>query len=104
MKSIFILFAGIVFLLFGCTDESKTSFESVKYNPAKDQLFKIGMSTNSIYTPLQFLPVWNYATIEKLKIKKITVFSFGGKSPTDTLQKNSFTFDWNTNKAYFTEK
>lgn len=104
MKSIFILFAGIVFLLFACSDDSNSSFESIKYNPAKDQLFKIGMSTNSIHTPLQFLPVWNYATIEKLKIKKITVFSFGGKSPTDTLQKNIFSFDWKTYKANFTEK
>lgn len=104
MKSIFILFAGIVFLLFSCSDDSYKSIESIKYNPTKDQLFKIGMSTNSIHTPLQFLPVWNYSTIEKLKIKKITVFSFGGKSPTDTLQKNIFSFDWKTYKANFTEK
>lgn len=104
MKSKFILFAGIIILLFSCSDDSYKSFESVNYNPAKDQLFKIGMSTNSIHTPLQFLPVWNYSTIEKLKIQKISVFSFGGKSPTDTLQINNFSFDWNTNKANFTEK
>jgi hypothetical protein len=104
MKSNFILFIGIVFLLFSCSDDSNKSFESINYNPSKDQLFKIGMSTNSIHTPLQFLPVWNYATVEKLKIKKITVFSFGGKSPTDTLQKNIFSFDWKTYKTNFTEK
>ncbi len=104
MKSNLFLFVGIFYFLNSCTDISSNSTDSIKYDPSKDQLFKIGISTNSILTTLQFLPVWNYSTVEKLKIKKITVFSFGGKSPTDTLQKNCFSFDWNTNKANFTEK
>lgn len=104
MKRILTLIVGISYILSSCSNKSEKTIESLEYNPSKDQIFKIGMSTNSIHTPLQFLPVWNYLTIKKLKINKITVYSFGGKNPSDTLQKNVFNFDWKNNKANFTEK
>lgn len=104
MKKYILPIIGLLYLTYSCSNDSENKVESLKYNPSKEQIFKIGLSTNSIHTPLQFLPVWNYLTIKKLKINKITVYSFGGKNPSDTLQKNCFDFDWKNNRANFTEK
>ncbi len=102
MKYFLTLLLGTI-LLSACSERKNEISSEPKFDPSKEQLFKLGLSTNTVSVPMQFMPVWVFKTLTKIGLKKITIHYKGGKNPQDTLQKNEFNFDWDKKISKFVE-
>ena len=88
-SSIFFSFCAI---LVGCTPQKSTQKSFTSYDPEKEAILNPYFIDLSEEAPTRFMDVWNRNTIQSLNIQQIDVFTFGGKKPTDTLEKQVFFF------------
>lgn len=79
-------------LAYSCTPAKTESKEFSGYQPSEDRILNAPFIGQLEDAPVHFCDLWNRKTIDKLGITRITVYSFGGKSPEDTLEKKVYQF------------
>jgi len=77
---------------YSCTPAKTDSNEFSDYQPSEERILNAPFIGQLEDAPVHFSDLWNRQTIDKLGITRITVYSFGGKSPEDTLEKKVFNF------------
>ncbi len=79
-------------LAYSCTPAKTGSNEFSDYQPSEERILNAPFIGQLEDAPVHFADLWNRKTIDKLGITRITIYSFGGKSPEDTLEKKVFSF------------
>lgn len=92
------IIAAIVLFFCACSDKQSGIKEFKRLNLQKTPLFhynSVGMLNEA---PMSFVEPWNRAALQELGIKRITLYSKGGKNPDDTLEKITFSYSgqWET--------
>lgn len=87
--------ALILVLLTACSDNNNPSTSFPKINLKKTPLFHYTTVGTLIEAPVNYPEVWNRDALQQLGIRRIVMFSKGGKNPEDTLTQ--FRFDYSDN-------
>jgi len=83
-SSIILIFC---FLLLSCEESAKQDNPFHSIHPATDPLMNYAFVDALDEAPVNFPEAWNRESLRKAGIKKITMYSRGGKSPDDTLEQ-----------------
>ncbi|EFX59920.1 hypothetical protein DAPPUDRAFT_346410, partial [Daphnia pulex] len=95
MLSLKISYWSIIFLgltLLSCGGEQTSNKQFTDYNPKKDNIINPYWAEFIEDAPTRSPDCWNKLVINKLKIKSIELYAFGGDNPEDTLEKKIFSF------------
>lgn len=83
---------ALTLIVTSCTPNETDSEVFADYQPKTDQIQNVTFIGQVEDAPVHFADLWNRKTINKLGITEISVFSFGGTSPEDTLEKKVYSF------------
>lgn len=87
--SIIFVFCAI---LTSCTSNKEPAKSYSNYNPKKAPLLNPYFVDLTEEAPTRFADLWNRKVINDLEINEVMLYTFGGKNPSDTLEKRIFTF------------
>lgn len=79
-------------ILISCAPKPETAKSFGNYNPKKVSILNPYFIDLTEEAPTRFADLWNRQIINDLEINEISVYTFGGKNPSDTLEKRLFTF------------
>lgn len=97
------IFFGFCAIVIGCNQQKATQKSFSSYDPSSEAILNPYFIDLSEEAPTRFIDLWNRKTIQSLHIQQIDVFTFGGKKPTDTLEKQVFSFKNKGEKLDYTD-
>src|SRR6218665_835686 len=85
-----IVFVGLT--LFSCSEEHSSNKQYTDYKPKEENIINPYWAEFIEDAPTRSPDCWNKSVLNKLGIKTIELYAFGGDNPEDTLEKKLFSF------------
>lgn len=93
----------VCLFFYACGNEHTNEAQFENYDPTAATLLYESFVMNIDEAPVHFVDCWNKTVIQKNGIRRLTLYTKGGKNPEDTLEKKVYAFSEDVKTTEYTD-